>query len=121
MRMTSTRRIYFGNHNTRTTTWDDPRLPSTVDANASQYKRNYRNIVYSRSQPAMRLIAGAKCDVRVCRQWVFEDSFAAVMRLWPEDLRKRLIVRFESEDTLDYGDVSRKWFFILLHEMFNPS
>jgi len=26
-RMTSMRRIYFVGHNTRTTAWDDPRLP----------------------------------------------------------------------------------------------
>jgi E3 ubiquitin-protein ligase NEDD4 len=26
IRMTSTQRIYFVDHNTRTTTWDDPRL-----------------------------------------------------------------------------------------------
>jgi E3 ubiquitin-protein ligase NEDD4 len=122
MRMTSTRRIYFVDHNTRTTTWDDPRLPSTVDADAPQYKRDYRRkVVYFRSQPSMRLVADAKCDVRVRRGWVFEDSFAAIMRLRPEDLRKRLMVKFEGEDALDYGGVSREWFFLLSHEMFNPS
>ncbi|KAH9020059.1 HECT-domain-containing protein [Lactarius hengduanensis] len=122
MRMTSTRRIYFVDHNTRTTTWDDPRLPSTVDADAPQYKRDYRRkVVYFRSQPSMRLVADAKCDVRVRRGWVFEDSFAAIMRVRPEDLRKRLMVKFEGEDALDYGGVSREWFFLLSHEMFNPS
>ncbi|KAI9454451.1 HECT-domain-containing protein [Lactarius psammicola] len=122
MRMTSTRRVYFVDHNTRTTTWDDPRLPSTVDADAPQYKRDYRRkVVYFRSQPSMRLIADAKCDVRVRRGWVFEDSFSAIMRLRPEDLRKRLMVKFEGEDALDYGGVSREWFFLLSHEMFNPS
>ena len=122
MRMTSTRRIYFVDHNTRTTTWDDPRLPSTVDADAPQYKRDYRRkVVYFRSQPSMRLTADAKCDVRVRRGWVFEDSFTAIMRLRPEDLRKRLMVKFEGEDALDYGGVSREWFFLLSHEMFNPS
>ena len=122
MRMTSTQRIYFVDHNTRTTTWDDPRLPSAVDADAPQYKRDYRRkVVYFRSQPSMRLIADAKCDVRVRRGWVFEDSFAAIMRLRREDLRKRLMVKFEGEDALDYGGVSREWFFLLSHEMFNPS
>ena len=122
MRMTSTRRIYFVDHNTRTTTWDDPRLPSAVDADAPQYKRDYRRkVVYFRGQPSMRVIADAKCDVRVRRGWVFEDSFTAVMRLRPEDLRKRLMVKFEGEDALDYGGVSREWFFLLSHEMFNPS
>jgi E3 ubiquitin-protein ligase NEDD4 len=122
MRMTSTRRIYFVDHNTRTTTWDDPRLPSAVDADAPQYKRDYRRkVVYFRGQPSMRVIADAKCDVRVRRGWVFEDSFTAIMRLRPDDLRKRLMVKFEGEDALDYGGVSREWFFLLSHEMFNPS
>ncbi|VDB98127.1 unnamed protein product [Peniophora sp. CBMAI 1063] len=122
MRMTSTRRVYFVDHNTRTTTWDDPRLPSSVDADAPQYKRDYRRkVVYFRSQPALRLVNDAKAEVRVRRGWVFEDSFAAVMRLRPEDLKKRLMVRFEGEDGLDYGGVSREWFFLLSHEMFNPS
>ncbi|KAI0030488.1 hypothetical protein K488DRAFT_54121, partial [Vararia minispora EC-137] len=122
MRMTSTRRIYFVDHNTRTTTWDDPRLPSSVDADAPQYKRDYRRkVIYFRSQPQLRLVTDAKAEVRVRRGWVFEDSFAAVMRLRPEDLKKRLMVRFEGEDGLDYGGVSREWFFLLSHEMFNPS
>jgi E3 ubiquitin-protein ligase NEDD4 len=69
----------------------------------------------------MRLVAHAKRDVRVCRGWVFEDSFAAIMRLRLEDLRERLMVKFEGEDALDYGGVSREWFFLLSHEMFNPS
>jgi E3 ubiquitin-protein ligase NEDD4 len=69
----------------------------------------------------MRVITDAKCDVRVRRGWVFEDSFTAIMRLRPDDLRKRLMVKFEGEDALDYGGVSREWFFLLSHEMFNPS
>ncbi|KAI0064968.1 HECT-domain-containing protein [Artomyces pyxidatus] len=122
MRMTSTQRVYFVDHNTRTTSWDDPRLPSTVDADAPQYKRDYRRkVVYFRSQPAMRVSAESKCELRVRRGWVFEDSFAAIMRLRPEDLKKRLMVKFEGEDGLDYGGVSREWFFLLSHEMFNPS
>jgi E3 ubiquitin-protein ligase NEDD4 len=69
----------------------------------------------------MRLVADAKGDVRVRRGWVFGDSFAAIMRFRLEDLRKRLMVKFEGEDALDYGGVSREWFFLLSHEMFNPS
>jgi E3 ubiquitin-protein ligase NEDD4 len=106
MRMTSTRRIYFVDHNTHTTTWDDPRLPATVDADVPQYKCDYRRkIVYFRSQPSMRLVADAKCEVRVRCGWVFEDSLAAIMRLRPEDLRKRRVVKFEGEDALYYGGV----------------
>jgi E3 ubiquitin-protein ligase NEDD4 len=70
----------------------------------------------------MRFIAETKCDVSIWqRGWVFEDSFAAMVCVRPEDLRKRLMVKFEGEDALDYGGVSREWFFLLLHEMFSPS
>ena len=106
MRMTSSGRIYFVDHNTRTTTWDDPRMPSN-DPSAPQYKRDYRRkVVYFRSQPAMREMPG-KCDIKIRRNMAFEDSFAAVMRCNREDMRRRLMIRFDGEDGLDYGGVSR--------------
>ncbi|KAF8798976.1 HECT-domain-containing protein [Phlegmacium glaucopus] len=121
MRLTSTGRVYFVDHNTRTTSWDDPRLPPNLDDNAPQYKRDYRRkVVYFRSQPKMRVLPG-KCEVKVRRARVLEDSYGAVMALTGEDLKRRLMVSFESEDGLDYGGVSREWFFLLSHEIFNPS
>ena len=104
--MTSSARIYFVDHNTRTTSWDDPRMPSN-DPSAPQYKRDYRRkVVYFRSQPAMREVPG-KCDIKIRRSIAFEDSFAAVMRSTREDMRRRLMIRFDGEDGLDYGGVSR--------------
>ena len=106
MRMTSGGRIYFVDHNTRTTSWDDPRMPSD-DPAAPQYKRDFRRkVVYFRSQPAMREVPG-KCDIKIRRSMAFEDSFAAVMRSTREDMRRRLMIRFDGEDGLDYGGVSR--------------
>ena len=106
MRMTSSERIYFVDHNTRTTSWDDPRMPSN-DPTAPQYKRDYRRkVVYFRSQPAMREVPG-KCDIKIRRGMAFEDSFAAVMRSSRDDMRRRLMIRFDGEDGLDYGGVSR--------------
>ncbi|KAJ3792824.1 hypothetical protein GGU11DRAFT_692905 [Lentinula aff. detonsa] len=121
MRLTSTGRVYFVDHNTRTTSWDDPRLPTNVDDNAPQYKRDYRRkVVYFRSQPKMRVSAG-KCDIKIRRTRVLEDSFAAVMAHSGEKLKSRLMISFDGEDGLDYGGVSREWFFLLSHEIFNPS
>ncbi|KAH6911411.1 ubiquitin-protein ligase [Coprinopsis sp. MPI-PUGE-AT-0042] len=121
MRLTSTGRVYFVDHNTRTTSWDDPRLPTNVDDNAPQYKRDYRRkVVYFRSQPKMRVLNG-KCEVKIRRARVLEDSYSAVMAFTGEDLKRRLMVSFDNEDGLDYGGVSREWFFLLSHEMFNPS
>jgi len=42
------------------------------------------------------------------------------MRQTPNDLKKRLMIKFDGEEGLDYGGVSREFFFLLSHEMFNP-
>jgi E3 ubiquitin-protein ligase NEDD4 len=107
MRLTNTARVYFVDHNTKTTTWDDPRLPSSLDQNVPQYKRDFRRkLIYFRSQPAMRIATG-QCHVKVRRTHIFEDSFHEVMRQTPQDLKKRLMIKFDGEDGLDYGGLSR--------------
>lgn len=107
MRLTSTARVYFVDHNTKTTTWDDPRLPSTLDMNVPQYKRDFRRkLIYFRSQPAMRSQPG-NCQMKVRRDHLFEDSYAEIMRQTASDLKKRLMIKFDGEDGLDYGGVSR--------------
>lgn len=120
MRLTNTARVYFVDHNTKTTTWDDPRLPSSLDQNVPQYKRDFRRkLVYFRSQPALRITSG-QCHIKVRRDAIFEDSYAEIMRQSASDLKKRLMVKFDGEDGLDYGGLSREFFFLLSHEMFNP-
>lgn len=107
MRLTNTARVYFVDHNTKTTTWDDPRLPSSLDQNVPQYKRDFRRkLIYFRSQPALRILSG-QCHVKVRRSHIFEDSYAEVMRQSPNDLKKRLMIKFDGEDGLDYGGLSR--------------
>ncbi|CAL8581978.1 hypothetical protein XPA_007659 [Xanthoria parietina] len=120
MRLTNTARVYFVDHNTKTTTWDDPRLPSSLDQNVPQYKRDFRRkLIYFRSQPALRILTG-QCHVKVRRGHIFEDSYAEIMRQNANDLKKRLMIKFDGEDGLDYGGLSREFFFLLSHEMFNP-
>ena len=138
MRLTNTARVYFVDHNTKTTTWDDPRLPSSLDQNVPQYKRDFRRkLIYFRSQPALRILTG-QCHVKVRRGHIFEDSYAEIMRQNATDLKKRLMIKFDGEDGLDYGGLSRyvsfgnitcqrgltfdhrEFFFLLSHEMFNP-
>ncbi|KAK4697159.1 hypothetical protein P7C71_g864, partial [Lecanoromycetidae sp. Uapishka_2] len=67
-------RSYFVDHNTRTTTWVDPR----------------------------------------------RQQYIQIMRQNANDLKKRLMIKFDGEDGLDYGGLSREFFFLLSHEMFNP-
>lgn len=120
MRLTNTARVYFVDHNTKTTTWDDPRLPSSLDQNVPQYKRDFRRkVIYFRSQPALRILPG-QCHIKVRRDHIFEDSYQEIMRQTPEDLKKRLMIKFDGEEGLDYGGVLREFFFLLSHDMFNP-
>jgi E3 ubiquitin-protein ligase NEDD4 len=107
MRLTNTARVYFVDHNTKTTTWDDPRLPSSLDQGVPQYKRDFRRkLIYFRSQPALRILSG-QCHVKVRRGAIFEDSYAEIMRQRATDLKKRLMIKFDGEDGLDYGGLSR--------------
>lgn len=107
MRLTNTARVYFVDHNTKTTTWDDPRLPSALDQNVPQYQRDFRRkLVYFRSQPALRIMSG-QCHISVRRGRIFEDSYAEIMRQTPTELKNKLMIKFEGEDGLDYGGLSR--------------
>ena len=55
------------------------------------------------------------------RKDLLESSFQAVMsKNDPNMLKTRLWVEFDGEKGLDYGGVSREWFYLLSKEMFNP-
>eukprot|EP00127_Corallochytrium_limacisporum_P005528 Clim_evm45s207 gene=Clim_evmTU45s207 len=112
-------RIFFVDHNTRTTQWEDPRLHrNRQGTQAVAYSRNYKQkLAYFRSK--LRQQEG-KMEIIINRSNLFEDSFRAVMNNNPTDLKKRLWIIFEGEEALDYGGVAREWFFDLSHEMFNP-
>ena len=107
MRLTNTARVYFVDHNTKTTTWDDPRIPSSLDQSVPKYKRDFRRkLIYFRSQPALRILPG-QCHVKVRRSHIFEDSYHAISTQAPQELKKRLMIKFDGEDGLDYGGLSR--------------
>lgn len=119
MRLTNTARVYFVDHNTKTTTWDDPRLPSSLDQNVPQYKRDFRRkLIYFRSQPALRTVPG-QCNIKIRRENILEDSLHEIMRHSPGDLKKKLMIKFDGEDGLDYGGLSREFFFLLSQKMFD--
>ncbi|KAI9511322.1 HECT-domain-containing protein [Russula earlei] len=123
MRLTSGNRVYFVDHTTRTTTWDDPRSRPLLDANVPQHKRDFRRkVVYFRSLPAMRMYPGS-CRIQVRRDHIFEDSYSEIMRRTPRDLKKRLFITFEGEEAPDFaGPANLKEFLYLLpHEMSKPS
>jgi len=49
-----------------------------------------------------------------------QDSYQRMRQMKPKDIRKRLMIKFKSEDGLDYGGIAREWLYLLSQEMFNP-
>ncbi|XP_061173207.1 E3 ubiquitin-protein ligase NEDD4-like isoform X1 [Saccostrea echinata] len=114
-------RVFYINHNNKTTQWDDPRLRQ-LGGPAVPYSRDYkRKYDYFRSKLRKPNNIPNKVDIKVSRDRILEDSYRAIMSLKKTDvLKARLWIEFDGEVGLDYGGVAREWFFLLSKEMFNP-
>ncbi|XP_060536344.1 E3 ubiquitin-protein ligase Nedd-4 isoform X2 [Cylas formicarius] len=116
-------RIFFIDHNTRTTQWDDPRLSNPQIAGpAIPYSRDYkRKYEYMKTQLKKPTNVPNKFEIKVRRRSILEDSFRVITTVLRVDLLKtKLWVEFEGEVGLDYGGLAREWFYLLSKEMFNP-
>jgi len=139
VRYTATRRLYYVDHNTRTTQFTDPRLAQLRQSHGDgvrkssrrtssspreelpKYKRDLMQKVKTlRSELASLREMSGHARIEISREDVFEESYRAVMRMKARDFTKRLLIKFRGEDGLDYGGIAREWLFLLSHEMFNP-
>lgn len=116
---------YFVDHNSRTTTFQDPRPgapkgPKGAYRVPRAYERSFR---WKLSQFRFLCQTNAlpnHIKISVSRQTLFEDSYHQIMNAEAFALRRRLYIIFKGEEGLDYGGVSREWFFLLSHEVLNP-
>eukprot|EP00047_Mylnosiga_fluctuans_P011248 m.20207 g.20207 ORF g.20207 m.20207 type:complete len:987 (-) comp3512_c0_seq1:74-3034(-) len=120
-------RQYFVDHNTRTTTFVDPRTGQEPEAmNSPLYSRDFKYKLSIFRSRYCTLLQGPPSKVTISRTNVFQDSFNGIMAYQPrrsgfcDELKMRLFLQFAGEEGLDYGGVSREWFFLLSHEMLNP-
>ena len=60
------------------------------------------------------------CVFKVSREEIFEESYRQIMKMSPKDLKKKLMVKFKTEDGLDYGGIAREWLHLLSRKMLNP-
>ncbi|XP_070202594.1 E3 ubiquitin-protein ligase NEDD4-like isoform X3 [Littorina saxatilis] len=114
-------RVFYIDHNTRGTQWEDPRLQK-LGGPAVPYSRDYkRKYEYFRSKLRKPSNLPNKIDIKVTRRNVMEDSFRVITTIKNTDyLKTRLWIEFDGEVGLDYGGVAREWFYLLSKEMFNP-
>ncbi|XP_066994660.1 E3 ubiquitin-protein ligase Su(dx) isoform X1 [Anabrus simplex] len=116
---------YFVDHNTRSTTFQDPRPgapkgPKGVYGVPRAYERSFRWKLGQFRYLCQSNALPSHIKITVTRQTLFEDSYHQIMRLPAYEMRRRLYIIFRGEEGLDYGGVSREWFFLLSHEVLNP-
>ncbi|XP_071960768.1 E3 ubiquitin-protein ligase SMURF2-like isoform X2 [Antedon mediterranea] len=134
-RRTPSSRVYFVDHNNRTTQFTDPRLNAEIinralterkrgESSSPQAPRYQRDLVQKLKSIHAELQQlqpqTGHCRLEVSRENIFEESYRQIMKLKPKDLRKRLMIKFKSEEGLDYGGIAREWLYLLSHEMLNP-
>jgi len=116
-------RIFFIDHNTQTTQWDDPRMSNPdIAGPAVPYSRDYkRKYEYFQSKLPRPASVPNKFEIKINRNNIFENSFSIISNVTNIDLlRTKLWIEFDNEEVLDYGGASREWFYLLSKEMFNP-
>ncbi|XP_027196654.2 WW domain containing E3 ubiquitin protein ligase suppressor of deltex [Dermatophagoides pteronyssinus] len=113
-------KVYFVDHNTKTTTYQDPRRINGQYGVPMAYERSFRWKLTQFRYLCLYNALPSHIKIQVSRNNIFEDSFHAIMRVPPHELRRRLFITFKSEEGLDYGGIAREWFFLLSHEVLNP-
>ncbi|XP_064192489.1 E3 ubiquitin-protein ligase NEDD4-like isoform X1 [Anguilla rostrata] len=122
-RIHSDGRIFYIDHNTKTTQWEDPRLQSSaITGPAVPYSRDYKQkYEYFRKKLKKPADIPNRFEMKLRRTAVLEDSYRRILSVKrAEFLKARLWIEFEGEKGLDYGGVAREWFFLISKEMFNP-
>lgn len=116
-------RVFYIDHHTKKTQWEDPRLQTAaITGPAVPYSRDYkRKYEYFRKKLKKQLDIPNRFEMKLRRTAIFEDSYRRIIAVKrPEFLKARLWIEFDNEKGLDYGGVAREWFFLISKEMFNP-
>uniref|UniRef100_A0A8C2N3Q8 E3 ubiquitin-protein ligase n=1 Tax=Cricetulus griseus TaxID=10029 RepID=A0A8C2N3Q8_CRIGR len=116
-------RVFYINHNTKKTQWEDPRTQNVATTGpAVPYSRDYkRKYEFFRRKLKKQNDIPNKFEMKLRRANILEDSYRRIMGVKKADfLKARLWIEFDGEKGLDYGGVAREWFFLISKEMFNP-
>ncbi|XP_055517224.1 E3 ubiquitin-protein ligase NEDD4-like isoform X1 [Leucoraja erinacea] len=122
-RVHSDGRIFYIDHNTKVTQWEDPRLQNVaITGPAVPYSRDYKQKYdYFRKKLRKPTDGPNRFELKLRRNTILEDSYRKIISVKRvEFLKARLWIEFDSEKGLDYGGIAREWFFLLSKEMFNP-
>jgi E3 ubiquitin-protein ligase NEDD4 len=122
---------YFIDHVNKATTLEDPRLaqlglPRTKKETKRKVKLpKYKDDLYSKTRRFTTKLRSMQSDdgqlsFTINRTRIFDDSYEWIVNLDPITLTRRLFIKFEGEEGLDYGGMSREWVWALTEEFFKP-
>ncbi|KAF3846920.1 hypothetical protein F7725_003998 [Dissostichus mawsoni] len=126
IRNTATGRVYFVDHNNRTTQFTDPRLSANLHLvlNPSPSPNGSRGAIESQNVSRQNHLKDQVQQVPVSPAQLPEEnecltvpkykrdleSYRQVMKMRPKDLWKRLMVKFRAEEGLDYGGMLNPYY-----------
>jgi E3 ubiquitin-protein ligase HUWE1 len=83
---------------------------------------NKRNWFFQRLKSKRDRTSSGMVSLNVRRKHVFEDSFKALQARTDEEIKYgKLNVKFQHEDGIDAGGVTREWYSILAQQIFDPN
>lgn len=85
------------------------------DNKRAHFERKLRSF---RTQHRRAFASGLRLRVR--RNALFEDSYALLRNKTASEMRGRLSVRFQGEEGVDAGGLTREWYSLLSRQIFNP-
>eukprot|EP01124_Arcella_intermedia_P029609 TRINITY_DN6301_c0_g1_i2.p1 TRINITY_DN6301_c0_g1~~TRINITY_DN6301_c0_g1_i2.p1 ORF type:complete len:378 (-),score=83.91 TRINITY_DN6301_c0_g1_i2:323-1360(-) len=114
---------YFIDHLHQKTTWKDPR-PVNTPKKLKNKPPKYEVTPYSKIQAFLAKLHKnqdeGQLEIVVSRENLFVDGYAFFKDSEPSLLKRRLFVKFEKEDGLDYGGMSRELVLCLSQEFVKP-
>ncbi|KAF0992084.1 hypothetical protein HZS_1493, partial [Henneguya salminicola] len=115
---------YFIDHKNKATTFCDPRngmiiFPSAVIA--MKFKNSFRDKMLYFRNLCQELKNSGVCTISICRDRLISDSFAAITNYDLQNLHRRITIKFNNEEGLDFGGLSREWLYNVSHEILNPN
>ncbi|XP_075258712.1 E3 ubiquitin-protein ligase NEDD4-like [Convolutriloba macropyga] len=121
-RATKDGKVFYVDHNTQATSWEDPRLQKAGPS--VQFNPNYKS-KYKAFKSKLRKApsSSASCVIKVMRSQLFDTSYDSVTRISkdePSRFRCKLCIEYVGEAGVDYGGLAREWFQDISRQMFDP-
>jgi len=122
-RRTASGKSYYVDHTKKTTTFTDPRLAASRSIRERPLQEKLKLLraelaQYFQADTVLSEQAPLRIDID--RADVFESSYSQLLNIPNKYLQRRFVIAFKGEKGIDWGGVTREWFYLLSHRMLDP-